>query len=133
MRQAILTSGAPKPSGAYSQAIRVGDLVFTAGMAANDPETGALLYPGDIGRQTTRTLENLQAALEAAGTSLAHAVRVGAFLHDIREWGTFNAAYVEFFSRFAGPRPARTTVSVGNFPEGMCVEIDVIAAIPGGS
>ena len=98
-------------------------------MGPNDP-SGKLVHAGDLYEQTIQTLENLQAALEAAGTSLEHAVRCGVFIHDIGEWLTFNEAYRSFFSRFDTPPPARTTISVGGFPEGMTVEIDVIAVVP---
>ena len=127
MREIISTKEAGSPAGAYSQAVKVGNLVWTAGMAANDSETGELLYPHDIAKQTTKTLDNLQETLEAAGTSLANAVRIGAFIHDIDEWPIFNEAYKAFFS--ADP-PARTTIAVGGLPKGMCVEIDVVAVVP---
>ena len=130
MREIISTDKAGPPAGAYSQAVKVGNLVFTAGMGPNDPATGELVHKNDIYRQTLRTLENLQAALEAAGTSLEHAVRCGAFIHDIDEWPAFNDAYQSFFQRFDSPPPARTTISVGGFPEGMTVEIDVVAVVP---
>ena len=126
MREVIRTAEAGPPQGAYSQAIRVGNMVYTAGMAALDPKTGKLLYPGDIEKQTEQTLRNLEATLRAAGTSLANAVRVRAFIHDIREWSKFNAVYQRFFPK---DPPARTTVQV-TLPEGMCVEIDVDAVIP---
>ena len=130
MREIIATDKAGPPAGVYSQAVKVGNLVFTAGMGPNDPSTGKLVHADDIYKQTIRTLENLQAALEAAGTSLEHAVRCGVFIHDIGEWLTFNEAYRSFFSRFDAPPPSRTTISVGGFPEGMTVEIDVIAVVP---
>ncbi len=126
-REIITSQKSSPPNGSYSQAVKVGQLVFTAGMAAIDPETQELIAPGDIGTQTAKTLDNLQAILEAAGTSLANAVKVNAYIHDIDEWGKFNEAYVEYFPEAP---PARTTISVGGFPEGMCVEIDVIALVP---
>jgi 2-iminobutanoate/2-iminopropanoate deaminase len=130
MREVITTEKAGAPSGAYSQAIRVGNLVWTAGMGPSDPTTKQLVAPGDIAAQTTQTLKNLEATLQKAGTSLAHAIRVGAFIDDIAKWGEFNEAYKAFFAQFNSPPPARTTVSVGGFPDGMTVEIDVVAVIP---
>jgi len=130
MREVISTEKAGAPAGAYSQAIRVGNLVWTAGVGPSDPETKQLVAPGDIAAQTIQTLKNLEAILQKAGTSLAHAVRVGAFIDDISKWGEFNEAYKTFFAQFNTPPPARTTVSVGGFPEGMTVEIDVVAVIP---
>ena len=127
-REIIFTDKASPPGGAYSQVIKVGQLVFTAGMDAIDPQTKELIAPGDIAAQTAKTLDNLQAALEAAGTSLENAIKVNAYIHDINEWGKFNEAYLKYFPQ--NP-PVRTTIAVGGFPEGMCVEIDVIALIPG--
>jgi len=126
-RQVIFTDKASPPSGAYSQAIRAGQFVFTAGMAAIDPKTKKLVAPGDIATQTAKTLDNLQAALKAAGTSLENAVKVNAYIHDINEWSKFNEAYIKYFPK---DPPTRTTIAVGGFPEGMCVEIDVIALVP---
>ncbi|MCZ6678240.1 MAG: RidA family protein [Candidatus Poribacteria bacterium] len=126
-REIIFTDKASPPGGAYSQAVKVGQLVFTAGMAAIDPKTKKLIAPGDIGAQTSKTLDNLQAALEAAGTSLENAIKVNAYIHDIDEWGKFNEAYIKYFPK---DPPVRTTIAVGGFSEGMCVEIDVIALIP---
>ena len=126
-REIIFTDKAGPPAGAYSQAIKAGSFVFTAGMGASDPETKELIAPGDIAVQTAKTLDNLQATLEAAGTSLENAIKVNAYIHDINEWGAFNDAYTKYFPK---DQPVRTTIAVGNFPEGMCVEIDVIALIP---
>ncbi|MBM3215076.1 RidA family protein [Candidatus Poribacteria bacterium] len=128
MREVISTQKAGAPMGTYSQAIKVGNLVWTAGMGPL--ESGTLLFAGDIAKQTVKTLENLEETLNAAGTSLAHAVRVGAFIDEIGKWATFNAAYKAFFARFNVAPPARTTIAVGGFPEGMCVEIDVVAVVP---
>ncbi|MBT3268695.1 RidA family protein [Candidatus Poribacteria bacterium] len=127
MREIISTKPPGTPQGPYSQGVKVGNLVWTAGMAANDAATGELLYPDDISKQTTKTLENLQETLEKAGTSLANAIKVSAFIHDIDEWPTFNEAYKAFF---ASDPPARTTIAVCGLPKGMCVEIDLVAVVP---
>lgn len=126
-REVIFTPEASPPGGAYSQAVKVGQLVYTAGIAAIDPKTKELIAPGDIGAQTRKTLENLEAILKAAGTSLSKAIKVNAYIHDIDQWSTFNQAYSQFFPK---DPPARTTISVGGFPEGMCVEIEVVAVMP---
>jgi 2-iminobutanoate/2-iminopropanoate deaminase len=84
--------------------------------------------PGDIVAQTKQTLDNLQAALKAAGTSLANAVKVNAYIDQMEKWGDFNKAYAGYFPK---DPPARTTIAVGSFNPGVCVEIDVIAVMPG--
>lgn len=126
-REIIFTPESSPPGGAYSQAVKVGQLVYTAGIAAIDPKTKELVAPGDIAAQTKKTLENIEAILKAAGTSLRNAVKVNAYIHDINQWSLFNEAYSKFFPK---EPPARTTISVGGFPEGMCVEIEVVALIP---
>ena len=128
MREIISTREAGAPVGVYSQAVKVGNLVWTAGMGALDPKTGELVHVGDVKGQTVRTLENLQETLKAAGTSLEHAVRVGVFLSDMSDFAEFNDAYKPFFPK---DPPARTTVQAGALPvEGLLVEIEVIAAVP---
>jgi 2-iminobutanoate/2-iminopropanoate deaminase len=128
MREIISTRASGAPMGAYSQAIKVGNLVWTSGAGPLDSDTGELLYPNDIAKQTVKTLENLEEILQAAGTSLEHAVRVGVFLRDIAEWGAFNDAYKAFFPN---DPPARTTVGAGGLPvKDMCVEIEVVAVVP---
>lgn len=125
-RQVIFTEKAPRPAGAYSQAIRYGNLVFTAGIIGNDPQTGKLVAPGDTAAQTEQALRNLAEILRASGSSLAHALKVTAFLADVKEWPAFNAAYSRFFSE--GP-PARSAIEIGHLPPGVMVEIEVIAAV----
>lgn len=127
VKQIILTDGAPRPSGAYSQAVRFGNLLFTAGIVANDPKTGQLVAPGDMAKQTEQVLENLKAILAAAGTSLENVLKVTAFISDIGQWSTFNEVYRRYFP--TNP-PARSTVEVGHFPPGIVVEIEMVAAIP---
>ena len=127
MREIISTADAGAPVGAYSQAVKVGNLVWTAGMGAIGPD-GKVAHVGDVTKQTSKTLENLQQTLEAAGTSLANAVRVGVFLRNISDFSAFNDAYKAFFPT---DPPARTTVQAGALPlPDLLVEIEVIAVVP---
>ncbi len=124
MRKEIRTSGAAAPAGPYSQGIRVGNLVFTAGMGPLDPETGKIA--GDtIEEQTELTLDNLSAVLEEAGTSLEHAVKATVHLADLGDFAAFNRVYQQ---RFGDPKPVRTTV--GSELMGIMVEIDLVAVVP---
>jgi len=128
-RSVIYTDKASKPGGFYSQAIRVGNFVFTAGVIGVDPGNGELIS-GGIRAQVRQTLENIKAILEEAGTSLHNVIKVNAYLHDIGDFEAYNEVYSEYFD----PRepPARTTVQVGSFRDDRAVEIDVIAYAPKG-
>ena len=124
MKEEIRTDVAAAPLGPYSQGIRVGNLVFTAGMGPIDPETGKVV--GDtIEEQTELTIDNLSAVLEAAGTSLDHAVKATVHLQDLGDFAAYNRVYEQ---RFGDPRPVRTTV--GSQLHGMMVEIDLVAVVP---
>jgi 2-iminobutanoate/2-iminopropanoate deaminase len=102
-------------------------LIFVSGQAAFDPATGTLAGD-DIERQTEQCLKNVQAILEAAGSSLQHVLRCGVFLIDMGEFSRMNRVYERMF---AGHKPARTTVQAAALPaEGLRVEIDCIAYIP---
>jgi 2-iminobutanoate/2-iminopropanoate deaminase len=115
-------AGSP-PGGPYSQGIRAGDFVFVAGQVGKDPATGQLV--GDtIEAQTTQTLENLKAILEAAGASMADVVKVSAHLTDLSLFDRFNKVYVNYFP---DPKPVRTTV--GSQLLGFLVEVDAIAYV----
>jgi 2-iminobutanoate/2-iminopropanoate deaminase len=118
-RKPISTDEAPPPGGAYSQAIRVGDLLFLAGQGPFDPS--GQLVGGSIADQTRRALENLDAVARAAGGSLAQAVRVGVYLSSLEHFAEMNATYQEFFEE---PLPARTTIQ-SDFPA-FDVEIDAV-------
>lgn len=122
-RQVVSTDKAPKAMGPYSQAIRVDNFVFCAGQVGLDPSTGKLVE-GDIQVQTRRVLQNLSAALEAAGSSLSRVVKTTVFLTNLDDFQKMNAIYAEFFP--AAP-PARSTVQVARLPAGASVEIDAIA------
>jgi len=126
-RDVVSTDKAPKAIGPYSQGIKAGDFVFTAGQAGVDPATGKLIE-GGIGEQTRQVLKNIQAILEAAGTSLERVVKVGVFLQDMADFQAMNAVYAEFFPPDKNP-PARTTVQAAKLPLGALVEIDAVALI----
>jgi 2-iminobutanoate/2-iminopropanoate deaminase len=121
----IRTDGAPKPGGSYSQGIRAGQLVYTAGQVGIDPATGELAGES-IEAQTTQVLENIKAVLAAAGASLADVVKVTAFLTDMSQFAGYDAVYRTYFPE---PRPARSSVGAalaGNF----LVEIEAVAVLP---
>jgi 2-iminobutanoate/2-iminopropanoate deaminase len=122
-KQEIRTDAAPAPGGSYSQAIAVGDLVFTAGMAPVDPATGAVVGD-DVAAQTDQVLRNLAAVLAAAGLTLADVVKSTVHLkHLERDFAAYDQVYRQHFSP---PYPVRTTV--GSDLLGFLVEIDVVAA-----
>lgn len=123
MRKVIRTSKAPTPRGIYSQAIVADGFVFVAGQAAIDPKTNELQL-GDIRSEARRTLSNIQAILEGAGSSMRDVVRVGVFLADMNDFGAMNEVYREFFPE---DPPARTTVGV-HLPQ-IKIEIDCIARV----
>jgi 2-iminobutanoate/2-iminopropanoate deaminase len=122
---AISTDNAPKAIGPYSQAIRVGDLIFCSGQAGFDPETEKIV-DGGIRAQTAQTLRNLETVLKAAGSGLNRVVKVTVFLHDWKYFKEMNETYAEFFKE--NP-PARSTVQGSRWPEGSLVAMEVIAAI----
>ena len=123
MHRVIRASEGPQPRGVYSQAIVADGFVFVAGQAAIDPKTNELEL-GDIRSEVRRTLQNIQAILQAAGSSLRDVVRVGVFLADINDFAAMNEVYREFFPE---DPPARTTVGV-HLPK-IKVEIDCIARV----
>ncbi len=123
-KKVIFTSNAPRPSGKYSQAIRVSNFVFISGCAGEDPKSNSLVKPGDIIAQTKQALFNLKAILKESCLSLENIVKINAYINDINSFDDFNDAYSLFFKE---EPPARTTIEVGHFPKGMTVEIDCIA------
>jgi len=124
MKETIETKNAPAAIGPYSQGIRVGKLVFTAGQIGMGPKTGELVQ-GGIAAETEQTLLNINAILEAAGTSLKNVVKTTVFLKDLRDFQEMNSVYQEFFG---DSLPARSTVQAA-LPKGAGVEIEAIAAI----
>ena len=122
-REPIHTDGAPAAAGPYSQAIRVGELVFTAGQLGIDPATGQLA--DGVTAQAEQALKNLGAILEAAGSGLDRLVKVTVFLADIGDWPALN----EVYGRHVGqPFPARSAFAVAALPLGARVEIEAVGA-----
>jgi len=127
-KSVIATASAPAAIGPYSQAIRSGNLIFTAGQVALDPATGLVVAPG-IAEQTTRVLENLKAILEAAGSSLAQTVKATVFLKDFNDFAAMNAIYAQYLAPAGVAPPARSTVEVSRLPKDVLIEIELIAEI----
>jgi 2-iminobutanoate/2-iminopropanoate deaminase len=123
-KRTISTAGAPKAVGPYSQAVVAGGLVFASGQVPLDPRTGKLIESDVVGDHVRQVMENLKAVLEAAGSSLAQAVKATIYLADIADFPEVNRAYAAYFGQ---DPPARATVQVGALPLGARVEIDVIA------
>jgi 2-iminobutanoate/2-iminopropanoate deaminase len=128
MKTAISTSSAPAAIGPYSQAVRVGDFIYTSGQVALVPATGQLVS-GGIAEQTTQVLENLKAVLEAAGLSLASVVKTVVFLKDMNDFAAMNAVYGKYLAPEDVVAPARSTVEVARLPKDALVEIEVIARL----
>lgn len=121
-KQAIRNGSAPRPVAAYAQDVRLGTLLQVAGQGPADPGTGAYVEGGVV-EQTRRTMRNVEAILGAAGTSFDDVMMVRVYLARVADFPGLNTAYSEFVSE---RYPARTTVYVGP-PEGMLVEVDVLA------
>ncbi len=119
----VATQDAPQAIGPYSQGMRLGNLVFTAGQIPLDPATGKLVE-GDIAEQTDRVMRNLQAVLSAAGSSLDRVVKTTCFLADLNDFASFNEVYARYFEQ---DPPSRSTVEVSRLPAGARVEVECIA------
>jgi len=126
MKEIIRTDKAPAPVGPYSQAVRLGNLLFTAGQIAIDPQTGQL-STGDISEQTELVLKNIQAILEAAGSGLDNVIKTTVFLKNMDDFSRMNEVYARFFT--TNP-PARSAVEVARLPKDVLVEIECVAYIP---
>ena len=122
--QIIATDLAPKAVGPYSQAVRVGDLLFCAGQIPLDPATGQIV-PGGIQEQSARVLENIKAVLVSQGLSLDRVVKTTVFMVNLADFAAMNEVYAKSFP--ANP-PARSTVQVAALPKGAQLEIEVVAA-----
>ena len=123
MKKVICTTKAPSAIGPYSQAIQVGNLVYTSGQIPIDPATGVFVE-GGIKEQTRQSLMNVKAILEEVGLSMADVVKTTVFMADMNDFADMNAVYAEFFSE---PYPARSAVAVKTLPKGALVEIEVVA------
>lgn len=124
----VSTNQAPAAIGPYSQGVRAGNLLFTAGQIALDPVTQLVVGPA-ITEQTTQVMENLKAILEAAGTSLAKVVKATVFLKDFGDFAQMNAVYGAYLAPEGVKPPARTTVEVSRLPKDVLVEIELVAEI----
>ena len=123
MKKVISTSKAPSAIGPYSQAIQVGNLVYTSGQIPIDPTTG-VFAEGGIKEQTRQALLNVKAILEENGLSMNDIVKTTVFMADMNDFADMNAVYAEFFTE---PYPARSAVAVKTLPKGALVEIEVVA------
>ncbi len=128
MRHVISTPDAPAAAGPYSQAIRAGDLVFTAGQLGLDPATGEFAAD-DVAGQAKRALANLAAILGAAGSGLDQLVKVTVYLAEIGDWPAVNEVYARVVPE---PFPARSAFAVKDLPKGARVEIEAVAMVTSG-
>ena len=120
----ISTDKAPKAIGPYSQAVRVGNFLFTSGQIPLDPETGDI-KGADIKEQAERVCENLKAVLEEAGADFSRVVKTTCFLSDMADFAAFNEVYAKYFIS----KPARSCVAVKTLPKNVLVEVELIAEI----
>ena len=125
MKQVIHTDKAPAAIGPYSQAIQIGQLLFTSGQVPIDPETGAIVE-GGIQEQARQSLNNIKAILNAAGTNMGAVVKTTVFLQDMNDFAAMNEVYAQFFQV---PYPARSAVQVARLPKDVLVEIEAIAQL----
>ena len=123
MKKIISTTKAPSAIGPYSQAMQVGNLIYTSGQIPINPATGSFVE-GGIKEQTRQSLLNVKAILEEAGLTMGNVVKTTVFMADMNDFADMNAVYAEFF---AEPYPARSAVAVKTLPKGALVEIEVVA------
>lgn len=128
MKKIISTTEAPAAIGPYSQAVRVGSIIFCAGQVPLDPKTGEIVSQ-DIAEQTRRVLENVTAILRSEGLTLANVVKTTVFLADFGDFQKMNEVYATYFKN---PAPARSTVGVSTLPKNARVEIEAIAMVAEG-
>ena len=123
--KAISTEKAPAAIGPYSQAIQVGNLVYTSGQIPIEPATG-MIVKGGIKEQTLQSLTNVKAILEEVGLTMSNVLKTTVFMADMGDFADMNSVYAEFFTE---PYPARSAVAVKTLPKGALVEIEVIAEV----
>lgn len=123
MKKVISTTKAPAAIGPYSQAIQVGNFVYTSGQIPIDPVTGVLVE-GGIKEQTRQSLLNVKAILEEVALTMSDVVKTTVFMADMNDFADMNSVYAEFFSE---PYPARSAVAVKTLPKGALVEIEVVS------
>ena len=121
----IQTNKAPAAIGPYSQAVKVGNLLFVSGQIPIDPETGTIVI-GGIEAATHRVMKNIEAILDAADYTLEHVVKTTIFIKNMDDFAKINAVYATYFS---GKYPARETVEVSGLPKDVEIEISVIASL----
>ena len=119
----IETDNAPAAIGPYSQAIRIGDFLYTSGQIALEPGSGIFL-PGEIEEETDQTLKNISAILQADGLNLENVIKTTVYLSNLNDFARMNKVYEKYFSK---NKPARACVQVAALPKGAKVEIDAIA------
>lgn len=121
----ISTNDAPKAIGPYSQAVKIGNILYTSGQISLDPATGNLVE-GDFSAHARRVFENMRAVLREAGADFGHVVKATVYVTDLANFQALNAIYAEYFGDH---KPARSTVEVSALPKGAAVEIDLIAVL----
>ncbi len=125
-KEIIKTTNAPAAIGPYNQAIKINNLIFTAGQIPIDPETGKLL-DGDITIQAKQVMKNLKAVLEAAGSSFEKVIKATIFMKDMNDYVKINEVYANYFTQ--DNAPARSAVEVSRLPKDVLVEIEMIASV----
>lgn len=123
MKKIVHTDHAPKAVGPYSQAVRMGDLLFCSGQVSIDPRTQEV-FTGDIRQQTEMVLNNIEAVLKSQNLGFSHIVKTTIFLTSMADFAAVNEVYAQ---RFTSEPPARSTVAVAGLPKGVNVEIEVLA------
>ena len=122
-KKSVKTTEAPEAIGPYSQAIRIGDFLYTSGQISLDPKTMEMIT-GNIELETKKVLQNIEAILSAEGLNFGHVIKTTVYLTDLSEFARMNQVYEKFFS---DTKPARACVQVAALPKGAKVEIDAVA------
>ncbi|MCP3424968.1 RidA family protein [Rothia sp. AR01] len=130
-KQIVTTDQAPAPAYVFSQGIRIGNMLQVSGQGPKDPELNEYIGAGDVKVQTTRTLENVRAIVEAGGASMEDVLMLRVYLTKREDFAAMNEAYAEFVEKYVPSKkfPSRTTVFVGLPDEPMLVEIDAVAVV----